>query len=93
MSPGDQVTIEQGLSRAKKAAEQGNIALGRQLYSAILQHQPNPPISIQGLRELQYMLSHHQSVQGQTANPSPDPINVLINLHHSGQMSKVAQDL
>ena len=88
MSPSQQLTIEQAISQAEKATRQGNIALARQLYSAVLQHQPNQPIATQGLRELQQELPHHQSVQVQTANPSPDQINTLINLYHSGQMSK-----
>ena len=91
MSPSPQLTIEQAISRAKKAAEQGNIAVARQLYSAILQHQPNHPIAIRALRELQQGLSHHQSVPAQTANPAPDRINALVNLYHSGQMTKVVR--
>ena len=94
MSPSQQLTIEQAISQAKKATEQGNIAVARQLYSAVLQHQPNQPIAIQGLCELQQeLLPHHQSVLAQTANPSPDQMNALINLYHSGKISKVAQDL
>ena len=91
MSPSPQLTIEQAISRAKKAAEQGNIAVARLLYSAILQHQPNHPIAIRALRELQQGLSHHQSVPAQTTNPAPDQINTLINLYDSGQMTKVVQ--
>ena len=91
MSPSQQLTIAQALSRAKKAAKQGNLAVAQQLYQAVLQHQPNHPIAIRALRELQQELSPHQSLPAQTANPSPDQINVLINLYHSGQMSKVVQ--
>ena len=91
MSPAQQLTIVQALSRAKKATRQGNTAVAQQLYSAILQHQPNHPIATKGLRELQQELPHHQSVPAQTANPSPDRINGLINLYHSGQMSQVEQ--
>ena len=94
MSPSQQLTIEQAISRAEKAAVQGNIALARQLYQAVLQHQPNQPIAIQGLRELQQeLLPHHQSVPAQTTNPSPDQMNALINLYHSGQMDTSRADL
>ena len=89
MSPSPQLTIEQAISRAKKAARQGNIAVARQLYQAILQHQPNHPIAIRALRELQQELSPHQSLPAQTADPAPDQINALINLYYSGQMTKV----
>jgi len=91
MSLTQQLTIEQAISQAKKAAEQGNVAIAQQLYNAVLQHQSNHPIAIQGLRELSKELPHHQSLQAQTANPSPDQINALIDLYHSGQMTKAEQ--
>ncbi len=91
MSPAQQLTLEQALTRAKKAAEQGKIAIAQQLYSAVLQHQPNHPIAKKGLRKLQKELPRHQSVPAQMANPSQDQINALINLYHSGQMTKVVQ--
>ena len=40
MSPSQQLTISLALSRAKKAAKQGNLAVAQQLYQAVLQHQP-----------------------------------------------------
>ena len=40
MSPSQQLTIEQAISRARKAAKQGNVAVARQLYQAVLQHRP-----------------------------------------------------
>ena len=91
MSLAQQLTIEQAISQAEKAAIQGNAAVARQLYNAVLQHQPNHPIATQGLRELQREAPHHQSVQTQTANPPPDQINALINLYPSGQMTKAEQ--
>ena len=59
MSPAQQLTLEQALTRAKKAAEQGKIAIAQQLYSAVLQHQPNHPIAKKGLRKLQKELPPH----------------------------------
>ena len=91
MSPSQELTIAQAISRAKKAARQGDVAVARQLYSAVLQHQPGHPIAIQGIRELQQGLPHHQSVQAQAASPSPDQINTVVNLYHSGQMTKTEQ--
>ena len=91
MPPSQQLTIEQVLLRAKEAIRQGNVAVARQLYSAILQQQPNHPIARQGLRKLQQELSHHQSVPAQMVNPSPDQINALINLYQSGQMTEAEQ--
>ena len=91
MSPVQQLTIEQAISRAEKAAEQGKVAVARLLYSAILQHQPNHPIAIRALRELQQELPPHQSVPAQAADPAPDRINALVNLYDSGQMTKVVR--
>ena len=91
MPPAQQLTVKQALSRAKKAAKQGKLAVAQQLYQAVLQHQPRHPIATQGLRLLQKELPRRQSLQAQTANPSQDQINALINLYHSGQMSQVEQ--
>ena len=83
MSTSQQLTIEQVISRAKKAAKQGRVAVARQLYNAVLQHQPNHLLATQGLRLLKES-PPHQLVQAQSANPSQDQINVLVNLYHSG---------
>ena len=92
MPPSQQLTIEQAISLAEKAARQGNVAVARQLYNAVLQHQSNHPIATQGLRVLQRGTPHQQqSLQAQTANPPPDQINALINLYQSGQMTKAEQ--
>ena len=64
--------------------------VAQQLYSAIFQHQPNHPSATQGSRQLQKELPHHQFQQAQAANPSPDQ-NSRVNLHHSGQMTKIVQ--
>ena len=91
MSPAQQLTIKQALSRAKKAAKQGNLAVAQQLYQAVLQQQPRHPIAKKGLRKLQKQLLHHQPLPIQTADPSPDQINALINLYYSGQLTKAEQ--
>ena len=91
ISSAQQLTIEQVISRAKKAAKQGNIDVAQQLYSTVLQHQPNHPLATKGLRLLSKELSPHQSVQVRMADPSQDQISVLVNLYHSGQMAKAAQ--
>ena len=80
MSQSQQLTIEQAISQAEKMARQGNVAVARQLYRAVLQHQPNHLIATNALRPLEKELLRHQSVQAQTANPSQDQINALIDL-------------
>ena len=56
-----QLTIQQALSRAKKAAKQGNTTVAVNLYNAILQQQPNHPIAKKKLRQLQKELPQNQS--------------------------------
>ena len=40
-----QLTIQQAISRAKKAVKQGKIADAVELYNAVLQQQPDHPIA------------------------------------------------
>ena len=88
MSLSQQLTIEQAISRAEKAAKQGNAALAWNLYNAVWQHPPSDPTLTKRLHKLQQELSRCKSVQVQTADPSPDRINALINLYHSGHNDK-----
>jgi predicted O-linked N-acetylglucosamine transferase (SPINDLY family) len=88
LSPPKQLTIEQALSRAKKATKQGNTSVALQLYNAILQSHPNHHIAKKRLRQLQIKLPHNQSIQTQVANPSQNQIDTLANLYQSGQMAK-----
>ncbi|MAE18024.1 hypothetical protein CMK12_03625 [Candidatus Poribacteria bacterium] len=91
MPQSQQLTIEQAISLAEKAARQGNAAVARQLYNAISRHQSNHPIATQGLRKLQQELPCHQLLPAQMADPSADQINTLSNLYHSGPMTKTEQ--
>ena len=88
MSPSQQLTIEQAISRAKKAVKQGNTALALKLYNAVLQNQPNHPIAKKGLQKIQNELPRNQSAQVETANPPQDLINTLTNLYHSGPLAE-----
>jgi len=86
-----QITIEQALSRAKKAAKKGNTAVALQFFNAVLQHQPNHPVAKKGLRKLQKGLPQNQAVQAGAAIPSQDQLDALTNLYHSGQMVETEQ--
>jgi tetratricopeptide (TPR) repeat protein len=85
------LTVKQALSRAKMAIKQGNTTVALQLYNAVLQQQPNHLIAKKGLRKLQKDLPHNQPRQAQSANPSQDQMNALVNLYHTGQMAKTEQ--
>jgi len=83
--PSQQLTIEQAVSRAKKAVKQGNTVLALRLYKAVLQKQPNHTVAKKGLRKIQNELPRNQSTQAEIVNPPQNQINTLINLYHSGQ--------
>ena len=86
-----QLTIQQAISRAKKAVKQGKIADAVEIYTAILQQQPNHPFAKKALRKLQKGLPQNQPVQAETTQPSQDQIAALVNLYQSGQMIKAEQ--
>ena len=91
MAQSQQLTIEQALSRAKKANKQGKTAVAVELYTAVLAHQPNHPIAKKALRKLHKDLPQNQSVETETSSPSQNQINSLANLYQSGQMTKTEQ--
>ena len=83
-----QLTIQQAISRAKKATKQGKIADAVELYNAVLQHQPNHPIAKKALRKLQKGLPQNQSAQAETTQPSQVQIDPLFYLYQTGQMAR-----
>jgi len=91
VSQSEQLTIEQAISRAKKAIKQGNDTVALQLYNAVLQRQPNHPVAKKGLRKLQKQRPRSQSGQAKTTDPAKDQMDAVINLYHSGQMAKAEQ--
>jgi len=72
-----QLTIQQAISRAKKATKKGKIADAVELYNAVLQQQPNHPIAKKRLNKLQKELPRDQSAQEQTTQPSQVQIDAL----------------
>ena len=86
-----QLTIQQAISRAKKATKKGKIADAVELYTAVLQHQPNHPIAKKRLRELQKELPPTPSMKEKMSSPPQDEIDALVNLYHSGQMAEAEQ--
>ena len=91
MVKSQQLTIPKAIRKAKKAIKQGDISTARQLYNAVLQHQPNHPVAKKGLRKLGKKLPRNQYVQTQITNPSQDQINALTNLYYSGQIAKAGK--
>jgi len=91
VSQPQELTIEQAISRAKKATKQGNIKVALQLYNTVLQSQPNHPVAKKRLRKLQKTLPPNQSANEYTVNPPQNQIDTLTNLYHTGQVVKVEQ--
>ena len=78
------LTIEEALSRAKKAAKQGKSDVAAQLFAAILQQEPNHPVARKGLRKL-------QSARGsspKSRDPSQQQMNALIQLYSAGRLDE-----
>ncbi len=84
-----QLTIQQAISRAKKAVNQGKIAEALEIYTGILQQQPNHSIAKKKLRQLKKKLPRNQAAQAE--NLPQEQVNALINLYQSGQMTKTEQ--
>ena len=61
------------------------------LYNCVLQHQPNNPDAKKDLRRIPKNSPQNQAAQIQPTNPAQDQINALINLYHTGQLSKTEQ--
>ncbi|NOR51647.1 MAG: tetratricopeptide repeat protein, partial [Gammaproteobacteria bacterium] len=91
MSKSQELTIDEALSRAKKATKQGNLADAIELYSVILQHQPQHPLAKKRLRKLQKSLPRNQTVPAQMLNPPQAQVDALVNLYGSGNLIKAEQ--
>jgi tetratricopeptide (TPR) repeat protein len=81
------LTIEQALSKAKKASKQGRIDIAIQLYKAVLQSRPSHSIASKQLHQLQ-KIKYKQHVQMPITHPPQDTINTLTNLYRSGKLEK-----
>ena len=75
------LTIQQAISKAKQAANQGNNALALKIYTQVLTHQPNNADAKKALHTLLTI----------TANPPSDQVNALIDLYKAGQISKTEE--
>lgn len=82
------LTIEEALSRAKKAAKQGKNDVAAGLFAAVLQQNPNHPVAKKGLRKLQKVTTRHPAAR---ANPSQEQMNELIRLYDSGRIEEAEQ--
>ncbi len=88
MSQSQLLSIDEALSRAKKAVKRGNSEIAAQLYQVVLQHQPNHPVAKKALRKLQKELAGSRSRTGAAKVPARDQLVALVNLYRSGQIEE-----
>lgn len=87
-----QLTVEQAIARAKKAAKVGNEQQALQLYRAVLQQQPNHPVAKKACRKLEKSLQRKHVTRSKAVNPPPQSVDAVIALYHDGRMDAVVAD-
>ncbi|MGB5325883.1 MAG: tetratricopeptide repeat protein, partial [Pseudomonadales bacterium] len=87
MSPVEQLTIDEALTKAKRAVKLGKHAVAAELYSAVLRQQPNHPLAKKGLRKLQRV----QPTKSRISEPAQERTKELVALLQAGQMEKAEQ--
>jgi len=81
-----QLTIDNAISLAKKAVNQGNIDGAEQLYKAILSQNSNHPIAKKGLRRIEKNKLHRKKTVDNSSFPSQEQIHILLSLYNTGQL-------
>ena len=89
MSPAKQLTIDEALSKAKKAVKLRQHALAAELYGAVLRKQPNHPVAKKALRKLERQLQRGSSASVVTTEPDPERTEELVALVRLGHMEQV----
>jgi len=79
------LTIEEALTRAKKAAKQGKNDVAARLFAAVLKQNPNHPVARKGLRKLQ----KNRRAGAAAQSPSQDQVDALIALYRAGRLEEV----
>jgi tetratricopeptide (TPR) repeat protein len=87
----EQLTVQQAISKAKKAIKKGNTAEALELYTAVLKHQPHHSFVKKELRKLQKGLSKNQSIKAESLDPPQDQITALVNLYKSDHVLEAEQ--
>ena len=84
-------TIEQAISKAKKAVKQGRFNEAVQLYTAVLQYQPQNSFAKKALRKLKIKLEKNPAILTQDKEPSQEQHNALMNLINARQYVSAEQ--
>lgn len=88
MPPSERLTLDQALSKAKKAVKSGNHTVAAELFSAVLRQQPNHPVAKKGLRKLQRQMKQGPLAKARSAEPAQEQVNGLLTLIQSGHMEE-----
>ena len=83
------LTIDEALSKAKKAVKLRQHMVAADLYRAILRQQPGHPIAKKGLRKLERQLKRGPSAKVAATEPDPERVNELVELTRLGHMQQV----
>ena len=86
-----QLTIPEALIEAKRYLKKGNYHIALQIYSSILQHQPNNTIALNELGKLQETIQNNNISQSQLENSLQNQVTELINLFNLGHFLKLEQ--
>jgi tetratricopeptide (TPR) repeat protein len=84
-----QLTINEALSKAKKAVRKRQLTLAASLYRAILRQQPDHPVARKALRKIERQSQLNNPAK--SPEPGPERINEIIDLVRIGQMEQVEQ--
>ena len=84
--PSENLTIDQAIAKAIQATKQGEENVARELYHAVLKHQPNHRIARKNLSKLNAKRPTAQIEKSQIATPLQSQILDLVNLFHSNEM-------
>jgi len=89
LSPAKQLSIDEALSKAKKAVKLRQHALAAELYGAVLRAQPNHPVAKKSLRKLERQLQRGALASAANTEPDAEQTNELVALVRLGHMEQV----
>lgn len=83
------LSIDEALSRAKKAVKKGNPGLAARLYRAILERQPDHPVAKKGLRRLERSAAQRRSAPASGSEPGQAELDPVIASYRAGRLDEV----
>ena len=75
-----ELSVDEALSKAKKAAKNKNLILAVELYQSVMIAEPQNPVAKKGLKRINATLRSNESIDNKVINPSLDDINRINSL-------------